>query len=63
MEPPYACIGPGRVVGFGFRSAILDLSNGATPPDVLPQFGFDKAWTGVYFPEIRLFLAAHGRRA
>jgi large repetitive protein len=60
MEPPYAFIGPGRVVGLGFRSAVLDLSDGATPPDVLAQFGFDEAWTGVYFPEIRLFVAPQG---
>jgi len=60
MEPPYAFIGPGRTVGFGFRSAVLDLSDGSTPPDVLSQFGFDEAWTGVYFPEIRLFIAPQG---
>lgn len=60
MEPPYAFIGPGRTVGFGFRSAVLDLSDGSTPPDVLGQFGFDEAWTGVYFPEIRLFIAPQG---
>ena len=60
MEPPYAFIGPGRTVGFGFRSAVLDLSDGSTPPDVLAQFGFDEAWTGVYFPEIRLFIAPQG---
>ena len=32
MDPPYAFIGPGRLVGFGFRSAVLDLSTGSTPP-------------------------------
>ncbi len=47
-------------MGFGFRSAVLDLSDGSTPPDVLAQFGFDEAWTGVYFPEIRLFIAPQG---
>ncbi len=60
MDPPYAFIGSGRSLGFGFRSAVLDLSDGATPPDVLSQFGFDESWTGVYFPEIRLFVAPQG---
>lgn len=60
MDPPYAFIGPGQVVGFGFRSAILDVSEASTPPAVLEQFGFDPSWTGVYFPEIRLFLAPKG---
>jgi large repetitive protein len=60
MDPPYAFIGPGRVVGFGFRSAVLDLSTGSTPPDILEQFGYDQSWTGVYFPEIRLFVAPQG---
>ncbi len=60
MEPPYAFIGPSKVVGFGFRSATLDLSDNSTPPDVLAQFGFDESWTGLYLPEIRLFIAPHG---
>jgi len=60
MEPPYAFIGPSQVVGFGFRSATLDLSDGSTPPDVLAQFGFDESWTGLYLPEIRLFIAPNG---
>lgn len=60
MEPPYAFIGSSKVVGFGFRSATLDLSDGSTPPDVLAQFGFDESWTGLYLPEIRLFIAPHG---
>lgn len=60
MDPPYAFIGPGQVVGFGFRSAVLDLSEASTPPAVLEQFGFDPSWTGVYFPEIRIFIAPKG---
>ncbi|WP_299046105.1 hypothetical protein [uncultured Tateyamaria sp.] len=60
MEPHHAFIGPGRVVGFGFRSAYLDLSDGYTPPEVLSQFGFDEAWTGLYLPEIRIFFAPNG---
>lgn len=62
MDPPYAFIGPSNVVGFGFRSGVLDLSNGSTPPDVLSQFGFDESWTGLYLPEIRLFVAPHGAK-
>ena len=60
MDPPYAFIDWGRTVGFGFRSAILDLSDQSTPTEVLDQFGFDPSWTGVYLPEIRLFLAPQG---
>jgi hypothetical protein len=60
MEPPYAFIGSSQVVGFGFRSGILDLSDRSTPPDVLAQFGFDESWTGLYLPEIRLFIAPNG---
>lgn len=62
MEPPYAFIGPSQVVGFGFRSGTLDLSDQSTPPDVLSQFGFDESWTGLYLPEIRIFVAPHGAR-
>src|SRR5690606_35521359 len=60
MEPPYAFIGTSRVVGFAFRSAFLDLSDGYTPPEVLEQFGFDERWTGLFLPEIRLFFAPKG---
>jgi hypothetical protein len=60
MDPPYAFIGPSKVVGIGFRSATLDLSDGSTPPDVLAQFGYDESWTGLYFPELRLYIAPHG---
>jgi large repetitive protein len=60
MDPPYAFIGPSKVVGIGFRSATLDLSDGTTPPDVLSQFGYDDSWTGLYLPELRLYIAPHG---
>src|SRR5436190_67019 len=62
MDPPYAFIGSSQTVGFGFRSGVLDLSDQSTPPDVLAQFGFDESWTGLYLPEIRLFVAPHGAR-
>src|SRR5262249_11317697 len=60
MDPPYAFIGTSDCVGFGFRSATLDLGTGSTPPDVMAQFGFDESWTGLYLPEIRLFVAPSG---
>lgn len=60
MQPAYAFIGTGRVVGFAFRSAFLDLADGYTPPEVLDQFGFDESWTGLYLPEIRVFFAPSG---
>jgi hypothetical protein len=60
MTPPYAFIGDSNVVGFGFRSAVLDLSNGYTPPEVLAQFGYDENWTGLHLPIVRLFVAPHG---
>ena len=62
MDPPYAFIGPGEVVGFAFRTAYLDLSDRSTPPDVLAQFGFDEEWKGVYFPDIRLFVSPRGAK-
>jgi large repetitive protein len=60
MDPPYAFIGASSCVGFGFRSATLDLSNNSTPPDVLSQFGYDENWTGLYLPEVRLYIAPSG---
>lgn len=60
MEPAYAFIGSGRIVGFAFRTAFLDLADGYTPPEVLDQFGFDETWTGLYLPEIRVFLSPNG---
>ena len=60
MDPPYAFIGSSQVVGIGFRTATLDLSDGSTPPDVLAQFGFDDSWTGLYLPELRLYIAPKG---
>lgn len=50
MEPPYALIGPGDVVGFAFRAAVLDLSGTAGPGE----------WQGFYLPEARIFVAPSG---
>lgn len=55
MTPPYAFIG-GSNVGVGFRSATLDLSTEITPPDVLSRIGVGDDWTGLYLPELRLFV-------
>ena len=60
MDPPYALAGTGHVFGFGFRKAILDLSDDHTPPEILSQFGAGDDWKGVYLPEVRLFVAPSG---
>ena len=60
MDPPYAFIGSSHYVGIGFRTAMLDLSDGSTPADVLSQFGFDDSWTGIYLPELRVYVAPEG---
>ena len=60
MDPPYAFIGPWYTVGIGFRTAILDLAQGSTPPDVLAQFGFDDSWMGLYLPELRVYVRPNG---
>lgn len=64
MEPPYAFIGGAndRVVGIGFRSATLDLSNEITPPAVMAKTGVGDDWTGLYLPEVRVFIAPEGAR-
>jgi large repetitive protein len=62
MEPPYAFIGgpQDRVIGFGFRKAVLDLSANSTPPAVVEKFGFGDDWSGLYLPEARIFVALDG---
>ncbi|MEB3359851.1 MAG: hypothetical protein VKK04_24205 [Synechococcales bacterium] len=64
MEPPYAFVGGAqdRTIGFGFRKAVLDLSEGATPPAVMEKFGFGDDWGGLYLPEVRFFIAPEGAR-
>lgn len=64
MEPAYAFIGGprDRTVGFGFRKAVLDLSEGYTPPAITDKFGFGDDWGGLYLPEVRFFLAPEGAR-
>lgn len=60
MDPPYAFFGDSKQVGMGFRSAVLDLSTNSTPAAVLDQFGFDENWTGLYLPELSLFVMPNG---
>ncbi|URI08560.1 hypothetical protein MW290_23555 [Aquincola tertiaricarbonis] len=64
MTPPYAFIGGAsdRVVGIGFRSAVLDLSNESTPPALLSKAQVGDDWTGLYLPEVRIFIAPSGAR-
>lgn len=64
MKPPYAFIGGAtdRAVGIGFRSAVLDLSNESTPPALLEKAQVGDDWTGLYLPEVRVFVAPSGAR-
>lgn len=61
MEPPYALIGPDEVVGFAFRTAVLDLSGAAGPGGVPAEArAMPGEWQGLYLPEVRLFVAPTG---
>lgn len=58
MEPPYALVGSGGVMGFGFRTAALDLSGVSNPPGAARAMPLD--WQGFWLPEARLFVAPSG---
>lgn len=63
MNPPYALVGPSDVVGFAFRTAVLDLSGtaGPTVPAVPAEArAMPSDWQGFYLPEARLFVAPTG---
>lgn len=61
MEPAYALVGPGDVVGFAFRTAVLDLSGTSGPAGVPPEVrAMPGDWQGFYLPEARLFVAPSG---
>src|SRR3954451_7944136 len=62
MEPPYAYLGgaDSRAVGIGFRSATLDLDGDFTPPALRDKAGVGDDWTGLYLPEVRLFVSPDG---
>lgn len=61
MSPPYALVGPGAVVGFAFRAAVLDLSGESGPAGVPAQArAMPAEWQGFYLPEARLFVQPDG---
>ena len=60
MDPPYAFIGPGTTLGFGFQSLILDLSGTETPPELLAKFGVGDDFRGLYLPDVRVFVRPPG---
>lgn len=61
MEPPYALIGPGEAVGFGFRAAVLDLAGTAGPAGVpAGARTMPDEWQGLWLPEVRLFVSPSG---
>lgn len=61
MEPPYALVGPSDVVGFAFRTAVLDLSGTAGPSGVPPTArAMPGDWQGFFLPEARLFVSPNG---
>jgi hypothetical protein len=61
MVPPYALVGPSDVVGFAFRTAVLDLSGTAGPSGVpATARSMPSAWQGLYLPDARLFVAPEG---
>lgn len=61
MDPPYALVGPGEVVGFAFRTAVLDLSGTAGPSGVpATARAMPGDWQGLYLPEARLFVSPNG---
>ncbi|GAA1996097.1 hypothetical protein [Microbacterium pumilum] len=64
MDPPYAYVGGAddRVIGFGFRSATLDLDRDYTPPALAAKTGIGDDWTGLYLPEARIFISPDGLR-
>src|SRR3954454_12545238 len=64
MEPPYAYVGgaDARAFGIGFRSATLDLDGDFTPPALRDKAGVGDDWTGLYLPEVRVFVAPDGLR-
>ncbi|WP_428411628.1 hypothetical protein [Pararhizobium sp.] len=62
MQPPFALIGPGDVLGFGFNSVVLDLSGTETPPELLDKYGVGADFRGIYLPDVRVFVKAPGAK-
>ena len=60
MNPPHALVGPSDVVGFAFRTAVLDLSGTAGPGVPAQARAMPADWQGFWLPEARLFVAPTG---
>ncbi len=60
MNPPYALVGPSDVVGFAFRTAVLDLSGTAGPGVPAGARAMPADWQGLWLPDARLFVAPTG---
>jgi hypothetical protein len=60
MNPPYALIGPGSTLGFGFQTVVVDLSGTVTPPELLAKFGLGEDFRGIYLPDVRVFFKVPG---
>ncbi len=60
MNPPYALVGPSDVVGFAFRTAVLDLSGTAGPGVPAGARAMPAQWQGFWLPDARLFVAPTG---
>ena len=60
MNPPHALVGPSDVVGFAFRTAVLDLSGTAGPGVPAEARAMPADWQGFWLPEARLFVAPTG---
>lgn len=56
MNPPLAVHSSGRVA-FGVDTLIVDLSEDATPPEILEHFGTDESFEGVYVKALQVYYA------
>lgn len=54
MEPSIA-VYQNELIGFSLDRIILDLSEEATPPEILQHFGVDEAWKGLYIGQALFF--------
>lgn len=54
MEPPIA-VYSNELIAFSIDRVILDLSEEATPPEILQHFGVDEAWKGLYIGQALIF--------
>jgi|GEM_PF-2993141 len=60
---PGLCLHSSGTVGFGLEKIILDLSTNFTPAEILENnFGVGDDFTGLWIPEVRLFIAPSGMR-